>query len=189
MICNAERVIELDTQNIYGNKFAKATHEELVKAAKRIAKPQTVNLIAMQAQKHGQGVYTYDQVYSMLATAYTAFKAAQILAKRAYDMNNLRVHPNRKRDDIHHLRTIIHTGWWGCGAFGNDRTMSLITQQLAARWAQVDAIVFHKVDSGDRPITERAHKFTDSMRTATDVKKVVEAILQLKLEWGKSDGT
>ena len=189
LICNAERVLQLNTAEIYGNKFAKATHEQLKNSVQRLHQPQTVNVIAMEAPGYGRGLYTPNQVQLMITTAYTSFKAAQILAKRAYEMNNLRLHPNRRRDDIHHLRTFVHTGWWGCGAFGNDRQMSLITQMLAARWAQIDRIIFHQVNRETEEIFRKAQHFVDSMRRENDVGNVIEKIIDLNLQWSKSNNT
>lgn len=39
---------------------------------------------------------------------------------------------------------MIHTGWWGCGAFGGNRRLMAILQFAAAQLAGVDAVVFHR---------------------------------------------
>ena len=52
----------MDTKKVYGNAFAKASDRQLVHACRYLDKPQKVNLIAIEAPSHGQGVYTRDQI-------------------------------------------------------------------------------------------------------------------------------
>ena len=45
--------------------------------------------------------------------------------------------------------TVIHTGWWGCGAFGGNQELMALLQLLAAEWAGVDEVVFHTGTDGE----------------------------------------
>ena len=72
---------------IYGNAFAKASERQLIQACKYLSKPQTVNLIAIEAPSHGRGAYTREQVEYILVTCYAGFKAAQVLANKTHALN------------------------------------------------------------------------------------------------------
>ncbi len=46
---------------------------------------------------------------------------------------------------------MIHTGFWGCGAFGGNRVLMTTLQILAAEMAGLERVVFHTGDaSGSR---------------------------------------
>jgi hypothetical protein len=87
------------------------------------------------------------------------------------------------------FRTIIHTGWWGCGAYGNNRQMMLITQILAAHWAQIDGIIFHTQTTEHQNDIDEAKKVVKKLWNGKEVKEVIEQIFNLKLEWEKSNNT
>ncbi len=50
---------------------------------------------------------------------------------------------------------LIHTGFWGCGAFGGNRTLMVILQALAADLAGVET-VFWAVDKRGVELAEEA---------------------------------
>jgi len=107
-------------------------------------------------------------------------------------MNTVVSHPHRQHSShgsANSFRTIIHTGWWGCGAYGNNRQMMLITQILAAHWAQIDGIVFHIQNKEHQNDIEEAQKAVEKLRHGTEVKEVIEEIFNLNLEWEKSNNT
>ena len=174
-------MINLDTTEIYGNAFARASDEQLRKAFSRIPS-QAVNLIAIEAPSYGAGRYTPEQVRYILTACYTGFKAAQILANKTHAMNTASTSTDS-------FRTIIHTGWWGCGAYGNNRQMMLITQMLAAHWAQVDEIHFHTQNLEHKDDIKKAEEIFGQLQEKKQVEEVIEEILKLNLEWEKSNNT
>ena len=180
-------MINLDTSDIYGNAFARADEEQLRKAFQPIQPPQVVNLIAIEAPSYGHGRYTHEQIKYILTASFTGFKAAQILAKKTHAMNN--TSDSIESDTNRTFRTIIHTGWWGCGAYGNNRQMMLITQILAAYWAQVDEIHFHTQNDEHNDDIEKAQELAKKLQEIKQVDEVIEAILALNLEWDKSNNT
>jgi Spy/CpxP family protein refolding chaperone len=192
LISNAERVIDLNTKDIYGNAFAKATNDQLQKAFKPVQPPQLINLIAIEAPKDGQGPYTYEQIKYILTSCYTGFKAAQVLANKTQAMNTAVSNTNQRRPSrsgTNTFRTIIHTGWWGCGAYGNNRQMMLITQILAAHWAQIDKIIFHTQNNEHQNDIDKAQKVVQNLVHRKHVEEVIEEIVKLNLEWEKSNNT
>lgn len=187
LISNAERVISLDITNIYGNAFANATPEKLQESFQKID-PQTVNLIAIEAPSYGEGKYTTDEIQFILTTCYTGFKAAQILANKTRTLNNNnKSEPNQQNTST--LRTKIHTGWWGCGAYGNNRQLILIAQTLAANWAQIDEIVFHVQDDQHKNDIEAAKHIVKELLEEKDVNKVIDKLVQYDFNWEKSNNT
>jgi hypothetical protein len=185
-------VINLDIKDIYGNLFAKATEEQLEKAFRPVDPHQVVNLIAIEAPSYGEGCYTRDQINYILTTCYTGFKAAQVLGNKTHAMNTGNSAPNQRRasqSGTNTFRTIIHTGWWGCGAYGNNRQMMLITQILAANWAQIDRIVFHTQTKEHQKDIDDATEVVEKLFHGKQINEIVDEIFNLNLEWDKSNNT
>jgi len=185
-------VINLDTKNIYGNAFVKATEEQLQNAFKPVQPPQVVNLIAIEAPSYGEGRYTHEQIEYILTTCFTGFKAAQMLANKTHAMNTGVSTQSRRPSnsgDTNSLRTIIHTGWWGCGAYGNNRQMMLITQILAAHWAQINKIIFHTQTTEHQNDIDAAKEVVNKLVQEKNIKEVIDKLVNLNLEWEKSNNT
>jgi hypothetical protein len=137
LVRNVERRIEVSTEpdaaagrpaGLYGNRFADATPDDVRRATRQITPPTLSNIIAMTAPSDGSGEYTAYEIEYIFTAACTAFAAAQhetIAAQGAA------------------TRTVVHTGFWGCGAFGGNRTLMVALQVLAARAAQIDCLVIH----------------------------------------------
>ena len=66
----------------------------------------------------------------VLTTAYTAFCAARSETEGALGGGG---------------RTVVHTGFWGCGAFGGNRVLMVSLQVVAAVMAGLDGLVLHTV--------------------------------------------
>lgn len=178
----------MDTNKVYGNQFAKASERQLVQACEYISRPQTVNLIAIEAPSRGQGSYTLDQVQFILTTAYVGFKAAQILADKTHALNKTSRSGNT-RNRSSRFRTIIHTGWWGCGAYGNNRVLMILAQLLAACWSQTDEIVFHvQTHDNDKDI-DAARVLYEKFIHEKNIDKAIEDIYKLNMQWDKSNDT
>ena len=175
----------MDTTKVYGNAFATASDRQLTQACHYLSKPQTVNLIAIEAPSHGRGSYNRDDVDYILVTCYAGFKAAQILANKTRVLNTR----NARQERNARFRTVIHTGWWGCGAYGNNRQMMVMTQLLAAYWAQIDELVFHTQTMEHQQHIDNAQKMVEKLLEEKDVGKVVDRIVQLNLQWDRSNHT
>ena len=67
--------------------------------------------------------------------------------------------------------------------------MMLITQILAAQWAQIDKIIFHTQTKEHENDIEEAKKAVKKLQDGKQVKEVIEEILNLNLEWEKSNNT
>ena len=67
--------------------------------------------------------------------------------------------------------------------------MMLITQMVAARWAQIDEIIFHTQTDDHKDDIEKAKEAAAKLKDFRDVEKVLEELLSLKLRWEKSNNT
>jgi hypothetical protein len=82
----------------------------------------------------------------------------------------------------------IHSGFWGCGAFGGNRVMMTLIQLLAAEVAGVARLVLHVGDPGGRTSVDGALAIAPGLATATSPGELVARVEALGLEWGVSDG-
>jgi len=159
---------------LYGNHFAQASEEAIRQATRVLDPPTTSNLIAMEAPACGSGRYSREQIELILATAFSGFRAAVIESRRTRSST---------------VRTAIHTGYWGCGAYGGNRELMPLLQMLAACCAEIDTLIFHT--GGDNS------GYAASTKTLADLLPVggnvttYELISSLESHgytWGVSDG-
>jgi hypothetical protein len=163
---------------LYGNRFASADEAAVRRAATPIDPPTITNLIAIAAPACGRGEYTADDVELILTTAYTGFAAAAAESRRA-------------AGDA--ATTVVHTGFWGCGAFGGNRVVMALLQLLAARLARVDRLVFHTFDRAggddlDRALTLHERDFSPALHGPIPIREVIDRAVGMCLKWGVSDG-
>jgi hypothetical protein len=185
LVAGAERRIHLNTEpnaaegrpdGLYGRPFHTADYEAIRRAVEIIDPPTSSNVIAMAAPVFGHGRYTLDQISFSIATAYTGFRAARLESDRIAGPG---------------AQLAIHTGRWGCGAFGgNPRVMDLV-QVLAAGIAGVDRLVYYTGEATRTPTIERT---LETARTAfgsgpVPARDLAAAIAAMGIEWGTGDGT
>jgi hypothetical protein len=177
LVTGVERRCALDTSpdlgrpfGLYGNRFASAPFHE-VEAALTVLEPPTVSNVIAMAAPVGRGRYRRDQLEWILTTAYTAFEGAAAESRERW--------PG--------ARVEISTGFWGCGAFGGNRTIMVLLQRLAARLAAIDELRFYTVDRaglGDYEAGVAAeHGLGDD-----EVPALLERIAAQGHAWGESDG-
>jgi len=161
---------------LYGNAFARADGDVVRRATTPIDPPTVTNLIAMAAPPGGYGRYGADEIESVLTTAFTGFRAAV-----------LESHRERGRA----TSVAVHTGYWGCGAFGGNRVLMALLQVLAAGSAGLDQLVFHVGGPGGREPLEEALRLIDSglgTDPALGTRELINRIETIGFEWGVSDG-
>lgn len=183
LITGVERRASIDTASdllagrlygLYGRRFQRATQAEIRSAVTRLDPPTTTNLIAIAALQGGAGVYTEAQLCETLATAYTGFRAACLESRRLAG-------PGAK--------TVVHTGHWGGGAFGNDRVLMATLQLLAARLAGLDALTYHTFDTQGAADYAAATRLLERLLiSAATTAEIIAALLARKFTWGTPDG-
>ena len=104
----------------------------MLKSACRVISPSTItNLIAMEAPKYGSGNYSIVQILDIFNTATTAFTAAKIES----------LHKTKESANI-----IIHTGNWGCGVYGGNKTLMALLQIISAQIVGIKYLIYHTYD-------------------------------------------
>ncbi len=158
---------------LYGNAFARASRDQVIAATRPISPPTISNILAMAAPAYGSGRYRLDQIQQITQNAYTGYMAARA--------ESARIEPAARR-------ALIHTGFWGCGAFGGNRTLMTILQALASDLAGVD-IVFHAFDEAGVASARQALEKYQRMRASNaSVAQILDKVNQQAFQWGVSDG-
>jgi hypothetical protein len=185
LVMGAERRVRIATDRsapdgrpdgLYGNVFADAEADAVRRATTAIDPPTISNIIAIAAPTGGHGRYRKDQIELVLATAYSGFRAAVTGSRRTTGSS---------------VGFIVHSGFWGCGAFGGNRVMMTLLQALAAEMAGVDRLVLHIGDSSGRaPVGQAWALLRDVLAEPEQVgtAELVGRIESLGLGWGQSDG-
>ena len=183
LIRNVERRCVIDTQpnlkegrpyGLYGNNFYCASREDIVRAVKPIVPPTVSNVIAIEAPAYGESTYTFEEVSYILTTAFSGFAAAR-----------------QESLDNGAQEVAIHTGFWGCGAYGGNRMLMTILQLLAANLAQIEHLVFHTVDENGAYTVQQALILFDvdfCSGTSRQLSELIDQVIAYGFEWGESDG-
>jgi len=179
LVRGAERRCELDLapnpadgrpQGLYGNVFSRTEPAAVLRSVRPIDPPTTSHILAMEAPKHGGDRYTLATLRVVLETAVTGFVAARLETPGG--------------------EPTIHTGYWGCGVYGGNRTLMTQLQVVAARIAGIPRVVFH---AGQAPeVAKTALTNLDRfgswvVETGSEARLLAELEAQ-GLEWGASDG-
>ncbi len=160
---------------LYGNAFASAAKEDVLRAT-TVLNPAIASHIIALAAPTGTGTYSKKQITDILQTAFSGFSAAVL---------------ESARQGITAAQVSIHTGWWGCGAFGGNRILMALLQILAAKMAGVGRLIFHIGSVGDLCHFTDALSFLDlvtAQTSTTDIPAIISEIDSLKFHWGQSDG-
>ena len=153
--------------------FGRATADAVREATTPVDPPTISNVIAIRAPNGGSGRYRRDQIEFALGTAYTGFRAAVLESRRTAGPDAL---------------VAIHSGFWGCGAFGGNRVMMTLLQLLAADMAGIARLVLHVGDPGGRTSIDRALALAPGLATTKSVAELIARVEALGLAWGVSDG-
>jgi hypothetical protein len=162
---------------LYGNEFARATEAAIRRATTRIDPPTLTNVIAIAAPHGRPGAYTKSDIDHVLRTAHSGFRAAVLESKRALGAGST---------------VIVHTGWWGCGAFGGNRVLMAALQLMAAELAGVDQLAFHSAPPPDEASLKEAMRvlrdFAGSSREISTAA-LIEHLTEMGFPWGVGNGT
>jgi hypothetical protein len=158
---------------LYGKECSRATDAQRASGITLVDPPTVSHIIAIAAPSHGKGAYTREQVETILVTAYTGFRAAVL---------------ESQRDG---LGTVIHSGFWGCGAFGGNRVMMLLLQQVAAQLAGVERLVLHAMDEEGVGVAKAAGVRVEEVVGQEEIgtAEVIERVVAMGLRWGVGNGT
>ena len=160
---------------LYGNGFARASIAHVLSALRPLERTSLSNIIAIAVPVGGRGEYTGAEVATILRTATTAFAAAVI----------------RSRSAGLSPRTVIHTGLWGCGAFGGNPVLMTAVQLVAARVAGADELRFAVPDPSRLPDVRHGVRVFEGLLTPAQpvrLPNLVKALSDMGFRWGVGDG-
>lgn len=162
---------------LYGNRFASANAVAIQRATTRLQPPTISNILAIAAPSGGYGPYRRNQIDYILTTAVTGFTAVRLESQFVTPAPST---------------VVLHTGYWGCGAFGGNRVLMALLQLLAARLSQIDRLVFHTSDAAGSSDLAKARRILEhdllSDAPSVPVSDLIDAIVEMKFQWGVSDG-
>lgn len=173
---NVPRTISIRTKRLYGSRLVRAD-DDTIRDAMRYTDPMTYsNILAIEAPiQSGNTEYTPTEIEFALRTAYSGFRAT-VLASVAHWST---VRP-----------IVLHTGNWGCGAYGGNRQLMLSIQMMAARLAGLQKIIFHcgseSVDDVRAFDSMLLRKF--SFVSGVRVSKALNKLYKCGFQWGTPDG-
>jgi hypothetical protein len=163
----------ISPRGLYGNEFGRADEKQVRAATKVLNPPTKTNILAMAAPACGSGSYTGDQLTNVLNTAYTGFEAVKLAGAFVGAPTN---------------RVIIHTGFWGCGAFGGNRTLVTILQSLAADLAGIDLVFWAFDDQGLQIVEEARSAYSQLLATNASTEEILHMVGKMDFKWSDSDG-
>jgi hypothetical protein len=143
----------------------------LLKVSKTL--PEVGDRVIVVGNPEGQERTVSEGIVDVVSAAFTGFSAAR-----------------RESDGIAGTgsRTVIHTGFWGCGAFGGNRTLMTILQAFAGDLADVDVVFWASGPAGVQ-LAEDARSVYERIRdTTSTVSEILDHLVGQKFQWGVSDG-
>ena len=149
--------------NIYGSNLVTASEEEIEAGIRTVDGEYRVNVLAIAAPGFGSGKYSKDDISLVLRTLLGAFSAV-----RAQSTGKI----------------VIHSGNWGCGAFGGNPELMYLAQMYAASVCGIDELVLHDF----KPEVEDSIQELKKMRDGMKLSDVVENLYSKGFEWKESDG-
>jgi hypothetical protein len=160
---------------LYGNAFARADPAAIRAAVRRINPPTFSNIIAIAAPVGGRGQYRPAEIELSLLAAYSGFRAAVLESERQRGTG---------------IAVVVHTGYWGCGAFGGSRVLMTLLQLAAAQLAGLERIVMHTGGpGGDAPVQQALATLHELFAGGPrETSTFVSALAQRGFTWGVSDG-
>lgn len=176
LVRSVQRMLNIDTRLIYGARFARSDAQTIRDSARPIVPPTHSNIVAIEAPiSGGNKRYTRSEIQKALRTAFSGFRAVVLEA-----MN----------DSSTPLPVVIHTGNWGCGAYGGNRQLMLSLQLMAARLAGVSKIIFYcgteSVEDVATFESALAKKF--KLQPNAPLESVVNRFADAGFPWGTPDG-
>jgi len=192
---------------LYGDNFAHASPNAVKLATtifderidQRTGRPYYSNILAIEAPKYGRGSYTLSIIKSIMATAYSGFLAAKfeslvekgILERNHEESQGGHTKINIKEEEsVQKPKVIVHTGNWGCGAYGGNISIMSCLQIAAARLAGIDKIIYHVMgDNNQKEFNIGLQVYNKLIRKEIDVVNFINGVEKENFQWGISNGT
>lgn len=176
LFSDVQRTLKIDTHSIYGARFARADEATIRESVSQFLPASRSNILAIESPvSAGNRIYSRSEIELALLTAYSGFRAI-VLTSVSGDSTPQPV--------------VLHTGNWGCGAYGGNRQLMLTIQMMAARLAGLSSVVFYcGADSVDDVATfDYALSKQFKFRPGVKIEQVVMRLVNQRFHWGTPDG-
>ena len=150
--------------NLYSWNFCEQPEDVVDCGIKTVQGEKQNNIIAMAAPSNGAGLYTKLELENLLETVLASFTGA--------------VDKSKEKE------CVIHTGNWGCGAFGNNKELMYLSQMIGASYAGCKKLLFHKIKEDD---FKNAESKFEMIKEKMSFDEVVEFLLSQKFVWNISN--
>jgi hypothetical protein len=158
-------------RGLYGNEFERAPVQAILEATRVLDPPPRSRILAIEAPALGFGRYRDDEIAFVLQTAWAGFAAA-----RAVDDGR---------------PVVIHSGYWGCGAYGGNRVLMVLLQCLAADAAGIGRLVLHagseEADALEGVASAESIRARAGASVVTD--EAIRRAVHMGFRWGVGNGT
>jgi hypothetical protein len=185
LIRGAERRIRFHTEPrpdlgrahwLYGRNFSNAPLAEVMDAAEVLDPPQRSNILVIEAPAYGRDEYRATELRMAIVAAFSGFLAARRETEATQPGS----------------ACVIHTGFWGCGAYGGNHVLMTAIQLLAAEAAGVDTLVYYLWDEHGQERFRQGNELAAELRSQAptyESEALIAAILSRKFRWGTGNGT
>lgn len=167
-ICSVDTQPDDDGYSIYGNAFSQASKEILRERVTPITPPTKGNILAIASLPGRKSFYTKKQIEDILIIAFTGFSAAEQESDKTQ-------------------KTRVNSGFWGCGAYGGNRTIMTILQLVAASMVGVE-LRYWTGDSPGAEVAKDAYGIYRNILKSDNTKDIINTLVEMKFDWGVSDG-
>jgi hypothetical protein len=125
------------------------------------------NILAITAIRAKDGAYASEQIEELYHTAYVGFRAVALTST--------------------HAGATLHTGHWGCGAFGGNKGLVAAVQILAAGAAGIEHLVYwYGHTTMDRTAVEHGLEMA-SFLEGKGVDEAIGLLASAGYEWGDAN--
>ena len=166
LVQGAPRRCHFDTTaGLYGDGFARASKKQIEKAVRIITPPTISNIIALAALPPRNGLYTLDQISEIYETAFIGFRATVLQSGSV----------------------TLHTGHWGCGAFGGNKGLVAALTVLAAGAAGVDMLRYwYGYTTLDKTAVEHGVRVA-ALLDGKELKESLNLLYNAGYHWGDAN--
>ena len=164
-------------RGLYGNAFETAPLPAILAATRVLDPPAVSNILAIEAPYGGTGRYNSAEIAGILHTAEVGFAAV----RRAMF-----------QDDFTDTPAVIHSGYWGCGAYGGHRVLMILLQCIAAAACGIQRLVLHAGDDehdAREGVTAAVTLLGAPERGEIPRDEIVRRVEALGFRWGIGNGT
>lgn len=140
IVCGARRQLKLNREVLYGPAFANITNSKIYPNTQRLSTSEQFlhNFVFVHAPSLGPGVYTYDQILSLLTSLISSFAGVKRIFKELFS------HPTSSLSSSDQPSIRLHCNEWG----GNDqcqgnKILIFLLMMIGANLTAIPQLIIH----------------------------------------------